>query len=541
MKHKIFCLLLILLVLSSCFIFVLPTKASDTLIDSYDTSNYVNQTQSFQGVFTGSGVTTACGETFSLSTSYVLTSVKFYIYRVSSPTGYLEAQLYDTTGVLGSTCVPTGSPLGVSDFLYSGSVSTSITLYEFSFTGSNRYTLLTNHNYAIVLIAYNSSFSSSNNIKVGIDSTSPTYSGNTVRYNSGWDAMSGSYDTIFYIYGILASGVSFSSPTVSSLENGVSTSLGVTCSPLGSSISGGGYIFSWDLSGSYVNSSYVAFSTSPQTISISKMLYGTIGQTVHWIIYANDSINTWSVSSTQNFNIQATVTFYFTEGGFLWRNSVSISNGTSTTYTSPTTLIMLALQSSGYGFQSFNWSNSISSTLTNNYSFSITNQSTFWAYMNITDRYSQGLREGNATGYSNGYSDGYSNGYSTGYSNGYSQGLSDAYLPDYGLGYLAGNATGYTNGWFAGNATGYIQGYNKGLLDATFNFYGNATVNQVLDGYSFYGSNSTLQIGNYILPIPIPTMEETVTPEFGDGLVIGIIIAVAIGLLLAVVFWSKKK
>jgi hypothetical protein len=66
---------------------------------------------------------------------------------------------------------------------------------------------------------------------------------------------------------------------------------------------------------------------------------------------------------------------------------------------------------------------------------------------------------------------------------------------------------GLSNHWNDGNFTGYISGFNDGLISVT--------------------------------PSPIP--EETTTQEFGDGLIIGIIIAIAISLLLAVALWGKKK
>lgn len=77
-----------------------------------------------------------------------------------------------------------------------------------------------------------------------------------------------------------------------------------------------------------------------------------------------------------------------------------------------------------------------------------------------------------------------------------------------------------------------------GTQEPPFNFQGNATVNDVFNGYSFYSSNSTLRVGIYISPTNSPIPETT---DFSDGLIIGIIVAIAIGLLLGIALWSTKK
>jgi hypothetical protein len=67
-----------------------------------------------------------------------------------------------------------------------------------------------------------------------------------------------------------------------------------------------------------------------------------------------------------------------------------------------------------------------------------------------------------------------------------------------------------------------------------------ATDNVVLNGYTYYGNYGLFHTGTYILPTSSPIPEETSTPEFMDGLIIGIIVAIAISLLF-VILWSSKK
>lgn len=82
--------------------------------------------------------------------------------------------------------------------------------------------------------------------------------------------------------------------------------------------------------------------------------------------------------------------------------------------------------------------------------------------------------------------------------------------------------------------------YGK-IPDIDFSFQGNATINNVFSGYSFYGSNSTLQIGNYVLPTSTPISEEILEDEFNNGLIIGIVVSIAISLLLIFGLWRNKK
>jgi hypothetical protein len=61
---------------------------------------------------------------------------------------------------------------------------------------------------------------------------------------------------------------------------------------------------------------------------------------------------------------------------------VSVSNETQTTYITPKNLA-----TASYFLKWINGDQM--STITNSYVFAVNNQTTFWAYMNLTDRYNQ--------------------------------------------------------------------------------------------------------------------------------------------------------
>jgi hypothetical protein len=129
----------------------------------------------------------------------ILTSVKFYVSKIGSPTGTYCAKLYAHSGTFGTSSVGTESPLATSDTRDVSEISDSqYQLFEFTF--STPYTLVANTKYVIGL-SYDGG-NSSNYLLVGQDSTSPAHAGNqcSLYYNGTWYAHN-FYDVIFYIYG----------------------------------------------------------------------------------------------------------------------------------------------------------------------------------------------------------------------------------------------------------------------------------------------------------------------------------------------------
>ena len=121
---------------------------TESLIASYSESNK-NGGQDIEGL-----VYDAWGETFTNTSSIVLSSCKFYINSLfnNTLTGTAYARLYAHSGTFGSSGVPTGSPLAESDS-YDVSVLTNSTyqLVTFNFTGVAQIELTQNTNYCIAL------------------------------------------------------------------------------------------------------------------------------------------------------------------------------------------------------------------------------------------------------------------------------------------------------------------------------------------------------------------------------------------------------
>jgi hypothetical protein len=64
-----------------------------------------------------------------------------------------------------------------------------------------------------------------------------------------------------------------------------------------------GYIFSFDNgTGNFVNDSWTAFNSNPDWSNVTKYVPSTIGTTIRWCVYANDTDNNWEDSCSNPFN-----------------------------------------------------------------------------------------------------------------------------------------------------------------------------------------------------------------------------------------------
>lgn len=173
-----------------CSFLISQNSLALTLVQSYSESNYGND----YSVFTGN--LNATSQSFT-GNGGVLNSVKFYLYKAGSPTGNATVKIYAHTGTYGTSSVPTGSVLATSDNFDVSTLTGSITLITFNFTGANKITL-TNGTYYTA--TYNwSGGDASNKTVFGADATSPTGGGNFAFNDGSWTAFSGS-DAIYYIY-----------------------------------------------------------------------------------------------------------------------------------------------------------------------------------------------------------------------------------------------------------------------------------------------------------------------------------------------------
>lgn len=156
------------------------------IIDSYSETNQNSQLQSNQA--------SEVGQVFT-ATSETLTSSKFYLRKINSPVGDMVSNLYNITGTYGTNAKPTGSALVSSSVIDASTLTTSFALVEFTFP---LYSLSAGY-YAITL-SYTDA-GDTNRIYYGIDTTTPSHSGNICyKIGENWTGTD-VYDDCFYVYG----------------------------------------------------------------------------------------------------------------------------------------------------------------------------------------------------------------------------------------------------------------------------------------------------------------------------------------------------
>ena len=180
-------LLLILLVTVGCESEIM----SEFLVDSYADSNANTST----GL--GAYFNDVVGQSFTGKAGN-LTACKFYLIKSGSPTGNAVAKLYIHSGTYGTTSLPTGEALATSDNVDVSTIGAIEALITFDFTGEEQYTLIEGTKYCIVVEYYGGDIS--NSIGVLLDSTSPTHTGNYLKYYDDAWSYNAAVDTIFYVY-----------------------------------------------------------------------------------------------------------------------------------------------------------------------------------------------------------------------------------------------------------------------------------------------------------------------------------------------------
>lgn len=166
-----------------------------TIIDSYSESN-ANTVISFDLVAGGNN---SIGQSFT-GDGNTLGSVKWFLNKTGSPTGTLTSYIYAHTGTFGVNGVPTGAALATSSTVDVSTLTTTLTLYDFTFSGANQITLTNGTNYCVVITISGGSSDASNRPSSGRDSTSPTHAGIISRNIAGtWAVISGN-DAPFYVY-----------------------------------------------------------------------------------------------------------------------------------------------------------------------------------------------------------------------------------------------------------------------------------------------------------------------------------------------------
>jgi len=177
------------------------------LVDSYSEANYASYGSLLDHHPSDSVYFSANGQSFTCSETTSLHSVKFFLRRVSSPTGNGHAVLYAHSGTYGSGGLPTGPPLATSDDFDVSTLSTDFQLITFTFTGAQQYEMQAATKYVIVFEnPATGTIDATNYVIMGRDNTSPTHSGNRCYYRDGeWFAST--HDALFYVYGEAGGGV----------------------------------------------------------------------------------------------------------------------------------------------------------------------------------------------------------------------------------------------------------------------------------------------------------------------------------------------
>lgn len=162
------------------------------LIDSYSETNKDTDWESYDGYREG------LGQAITLASGASITSVKFYLKKVGSPTGNVYAKLYASTGTVGTNATPTGAALATSDAVDVSGIGTSYALVEFTF--STPYVASAGD--ICLVLTTDGIGDASDKLLCGGDSVASTHAGNLFRSHdmSSWLGFA-DYDFCFYLYG----------------------------------------------------------------------------------------------------------------------------------------------------------------------------------------------------------------------------------------------------------------------------------------------------------------------------------------------------
>ncbi len=166
----------------------------DAILDTYDASN---QSSSSAYGIAGSANPWFIGQSFTAQAGKV-TTAEFMLSKTGAPPGNMYVEIYAHAGTFGTGSVGTGSPLATSDVISANSLTGSLSLVSFTFSGANQITLTGGTNYVIGV--RHEGGTTGNVINMGIDSTSPTHAGNRTVHqaNAIWVAQAS--DAIFTLY-----------------------------------------------------------------------------------------------------------------------------------------------------------------------------------------------------------------------------------------------------------------------------------------------------------------------------------------------------
>ncbi len=162
--------------------------ASGNSIDTYATSNQSGSITQYTGnnEQVGLAITLASGQS--------LQGIKFYLKKVGTPPGVMQAKIFAGTGTVGTNGLPTGSVLKTSLDVDASDLTTSFSMVNFWFEEP----YVASSGDICILLEYKTG-DSINNVIIGTDSSSPTHGSNvfaTNTSNASW-AVDASQDLIF--------------------------------------------------------------------------------------------------------------------------------------------------------------------------------------------------------------------------------------------------------------------------------------------------------------------------------------------------------
>lgn len=200
-----------------------------TLIDSFDSRDSSTQLFATEDISVGQSFT-------GIVTTLI--SCKFNVAKSGSPTGNIYAKLYAHAGVFGTTSIPTGPALAISDPISIASLQAEdvedgpvFSLKEFTFSGANQYSLLAIK--YVIQIVFNGG-SDGTSLLVGTGSGA---SGNfsASENESNWASLD-YVDVCFYVYGGTAISASSRGSKIVAWENRVQPFSITTCTICGKGI-----------------------------------------------------------------------------------------------------------------------------------------------------------------------------------------------------------------------------------------------------------------------------------------------------------------
>lgn len=159
-------------------------------MDCYDESNGGNLIPIYTGSVDG------IGQSFTGDGGILATSV-WNLNKTGSPTGNAVSKIYAHSGTFGTSSIPTGAALATSGNFDVSTLTGSLTLITFTFSGGGKIPLINGTKY-VVTFEYGAG-DVSNRPNLDSDASSPSHGGNISYDFPGWTADS-DLDAIFCVY-----------------------------------------------------------------------------------------------------------------------------------------------------------------------------------------------------------------------------------------------------------------------------------------------------------------------------------------------------